>query len=62
MGSKVGFIIIITFLVIISVPLITQLDMYYHERSRDIIGINEVVIQVGIAFTFILCMGKNSSM
>ena len=60
-GSKIGCIIIITFLVIHSVPLITQLHIYYGKISWNIIGINLVLIQESIAVTFILYMGKNIS-
>ena len=60
-GSKLGLIIIITFLVIQSVPLITQLDIYHGKISWNIIGINSVFIQESITLTFILEMGKYNS-
>ena len=61
MASKLGHIIIITFFLIHSVPLITQLEIYYGKISWNIIGINSVLIQESIALNFALYTGKNSS-
>ena len=60
-GSKLGFISIITFLVIHSEPLIIQLDIYYGKISCNITEINSVLIQEKCALTFILYMEKNNS-
>ena len=57
-GSKLGCIIIITFLVIHSVPLITPLEIYYSKLSQNMIGINSVLIQENVALTFIFVYGK----
>ena len=46
-----------------SVPLISILDIYIHYGiiSWNKIGISSVLIQENVALTFILYMGKNSS-